>query len=45
VQVSHTLRWGIATALATVLLVTVGLLVFVLSRVIRVDKLLGTSGA
>ena len=28
-----------------VLLVTVGLLVFVLSRVIRVDKLLGTSGA
>jgi len=43
VQVSHTLRWGIATALATVLLVTVGLLVFVLSRVIRVDKLLGTT--
>jgi len=45
VQVSHTLRWGIATALATVLLVTVGLLVFVLSRVIRVDKLLGTAAA
>jgi len=43
VQVSHTLRWGVATALATVLLVTVGLLVFVLSRVIRVDKLLGTT--
>ena len=45
VQVSQTLRWGIATALATMLLVTVGLLVWLLGRVADLDRLFGAAKA
>jgi putative spermidine/putrescine transport system permease protein len=43
VQVSQTLRWGIATALATMLLFTVGLLVWLLGRVADLDRLFGAA--